>query len=83
MPSSVKDLQGSALKTPGEVPPLSSPGASSDKDSRIERILDLVAKLKGKPDAETVLEDERKNLTAYLNDTKNERLKTRVKELLK
>ena len=52
----------------GEVPPLSSPSALPDRVERIVRILDTLDRVVGTGNDETVLEDERSNLEAFLTD---------------
>jgi len=68
---------------PGEVPPLPSPGATADRVNRIQRIVDIVEMLSGTPDQETVIEDERKNLTAFIAEGLDASLTAKVKAILK
>ena len=71
---------------PGEVPPLPSPGATADRVNRIQRIqriVDIVEMLNGTEDQKTVIEDERKNLTAFVAEGLDAALTAKVKAILK
>ena len=68
---------------PGEVPPLPSPGATPDRVARIARIVAIVEKLKGTPDQQTVIEDERKNLEAFTAEGLDAELTAKIKAILK
>lgn len=77
-------LQGNAQETPGEVSPLPSPGATrSDREDRIAGIVDRIERLKGTDNAETIIDDERKNLESFLAETSNKELKNKISAILK
>ena len=77
-----KDSQGTALNEPEGVSPLSPSGSTPDREQRISRILELVDRLDGEAKA-TVIDDERKNLEAFLTEQYSETLKTKVRSALK
>jgi len=77
------NLNAKADDAPGEVPPLPSPGATADRVERIQRIVDLIERLNGTQDQETVIEDERQNLTAFTAEGLDASLTAKVKALLK
>jgi hypothetical protein len=78
-----KDSGSNALEAPGEVPPLSSPGATPDRVSRIGAIYALIERLKGTPDRDNVIEDERANLEAFVEEDFDSPLTAKIKSLLK
>lgn len=61
-----KTPQGIAISAGEEVPPLSSSPVIPDRVERIVRILDTLDRVAGTGNDETVLEDERANLEAFL-----------------
>ena len=61
-----KAPQGIAISAGEEVPPLSSSPVIPDRVERIVRILDTLDRVAGTGNAETVIEDERSNLEAFL-----------------
>lgn len=61
-----KTPQGIAISAGEEVPPLSSSPVIPDRVERIVRILDTLDRVAGTGNDETVLEDERSNLEAFL-----------------
>jgi hypothetical protein len=67
----------------GEVPPLPSPSATPDRVSRIARIVGLIERLKGTEDQETIIEDERQNLEAFVAEGLDASLTAKVKAILK
>jgi hypothetical protein len=78
-----KDSGSNALEAPGEVPPLSSSGATPDRVSRIECIYAIIERLKGTPDRDNVIEDERANLEAFIEEDFDSPLTAKIKSLLK
>lgn len=75
--------EAKADDAPGEVPPLPSPGALPDRIQRVTNILERVERLKGTPDQETVIEDERSNLEHFTTEGLDPALTAKVKAILK
>lgn len=76
-------MSSSSVTSQPEPAGVNSPAGKDDRTERILAILGRLERLKGTPDRETVLEDERQNLTEYAANGKDADTKKKVEAVLK